>query len=244
MQRCRAFTLVEMLAVVSIMLILLGVSYAVLSSLAQQSGPEAVLATIQAAIHNARDYAASAGTPARIEFRFTDPTATNPGPDDQMPSSTVRLQYWSDEFDEWVNVPGRGAVALPQGIYVCKGIPSVSQLPPSMPNDPADVTDQQVEQWQAYEQEVLDDIGEHAFQGGSGPGLKNEHDKFYIIYGPQGYPISSNRLSALDPDIDPSKVLDGSGSNGLTIVHVGGTRVTAYAFYLWNQNTGTRLVFE
>jgi len=238
MPRCRAFTLVEMLAVVSIMLILLGASYAVLVSLAQQSGPEAVLGTVQAAIHNARVYAAGHGVPARIEFRCTDPT----DPGKQMPASTLRLQYWSDEFGEWVNVPGREAVLLPQGLYVCKGIPSLPGGPGAAPADPADLTDQQVEQWQKHEQEILDAVTAHAMAAGNAR-LEGEHDGFYIVYGPEGYPVPASRLTTLG-NISSGRVLGEGGDIGLTIVRVSGTRVSAYAFYLWNQNTGTRMVFE
>jgi len=243
-QRYRAFTLIEMLAVVSIMLILLGVSYAVLSSLAQQRGPEAVVVMVQAMIHNVRDYAAGNGVPARIEFRCTDP---NPGSDEQVPSSMMRLQYWSEAFGEWVDVPGRESVPLPKGIYVCKGFPSSLPGPLSVPGDVADLTDKQVEDWQAYEQEVLDEISKYAFPGGSGPELKNEHDTFYIVYGPEGYPLSDSvKLSNLG-NMNSSEVVGGTGTSGapgLTLIRVSGVHVSSYAFYLWNPNTGTRLVFQ
>jgi len=240
MRSIRAFTLVEMLAVVSIMLILLGVSYGILTSLAQQTGPDAVLVTVQAAIHNARDYAAGRGVPARIEFRFTDPVSDAP-----MPSSTMRLQYWSDEFKDWTDVPGREPFALPQGLYVCKGFPtSLPQSPTSVPDDPTKLTDEQVRQWQKHEQDVLDAVTQHALKTSS-PELKDEHDQFYIVYGPEGYPITPQdgaRLTNLK--LQPGDLVGATGSAGLTLVRVSGTRVSAYAFYLWNQNAGTRLIFE
>jgi len=241
MRSIRAFTLVEMLAVVSIMLVLLGVSYGILTSLAQQTGPDAMLVTVQAAIHNARDYAAGRGVPARIEFRCTDP-----GSDDPMPSSTMRLQYWSDAFNDWVDVPGRESFALPQGLYVCKGFPSaLPQSPTSVPDDPTKLTDDQVEEWQKHEQEVLDAVSTHALTAGSPPQLKSEHDEFYIVYGPEGYPITPQdgaRLTNLN--LQSGDLVGATGNAGLTLVRASGSRVSAYAFYLWNQNAGTRLIFE
>ncbi|MFO8013656.1 MAG: prepilin-type N-terminal cleavage/methylation domain-containing protein [Phycisphaerae bacterium] len=243
MRSTRAFTLVEMLAVVSIMLILLGVSYGILNSLAQQAGPEAVLVTVQAMVHNARDYAAGRGVHARVEFRFTEP-----GTNDQMPSSTMRLQYWTEEFGtgEWVDVPGRDPVALPQGLYVCKGFPSaLPQLSLSVPDDAADVTDQQVQAWQSYEQDVLDAVKSHALGSGTSAELKDDHDEFYIVYGPEGYPVDTSRLTTME--MQTNEVVGGSGTGGapgLTLVRLSGTQVSAYTFYLWNQNTGTRLIFQ
>jgi len=243
MRSIRAFTLVEMLAVVSIMLILLGVSYGILTSLAQQTGPDAMLVTVQAAVHNARDYAAGRGVPARIEFRFTDPSS---GSSDQMPSSTMRLQYWSDEFRGWTDVPGREPIALPQGMYVCKGFPNaLPPLPGSVPDDPTKLTDEQVQTWQAYEQDVLDAVRDYALKSEGSPDLDDEHDQFYIVYGPEGYPLTpqdATRLAALN--LQSGELVGATGNAGLTLVRVSGSRVSAYAFYLWNQNAGTRLIFE
>jgi prepilin-type N-terminal cleavage/methylation domain-containing protein len=243
MRSARAFTLVEMLAVVSIMLILLGVSYGVLNSLAQQTGPDAVLVTVQAMVHNARDYAAGNGVPTRVEFRCTEPN-TN----DQMPSSTMRLQYWTEEFGtgEWVDVPGRDPVALPQGIYICMGFPTgLPQLSLRSPDDPTDVTDEQVRQWQNYEQDVLDVVRDHTLKGGNSTELQEEHNEFYIVYGPEGYPVDASRLALLN--MQAGEVVGGTGTGGapgLTLIRVSGTRVSSYTFYLWNQNTGTRLIFQ
>lgn len=242
MRPARAFTLIEMLAVVSIMLILLGVSYAVLSMLAQQKGPEAVVVMIQAMIHNVRDYAAGNGVPARVEFRCTDP-----GSNEQAPRSTMRLQYWSETFGEWVDVPGREAVPLPQGLYVCKGVPPIQSS--TISSKPAEeLTEQDIEDWQrTYQQNVLDEIDKYVFPGGTGPELKNEHDTFYLVYGPQGYPITDSiRLGNLG-NMNSSEVVGGAGASGapgLTLIRVSGIRVSSYAFYLLNPNTGTRLVFE
>jgi len=242
MRSRRGFTLIEMLAVVSIMLILLGVSYGVLSSLAQQTGPDAVLVTVQAAIHNARDYAAGYGVPTRIEFRFTDPNT-----DDPMPSSTIRLQCWSDRFNDWIDMPGREPIALPQGIFVCKGFPNSLPQTTLRVGSVTNLTEQQVQQWQLHEQEVLDEVAEYALRTGSSE-LRDVHDEFYIVYGPEGYPVPSSRLST-PYQMNASDVVGGggagaSGAAGLTLVRVSGTRVSTYAFYLWNQNAGTRMVFE
>ncbi len=244
MRTTRAFTLVEMLAVVSIMLVLLGVSYGILNSLAQQAGPDAVLVTVQAMVNNARDYAAGRGVPTRVEFRVTEP-----GTNTQMPSSAMTLQYYTEEFTsagEWVDVPGRDPVSLPQGIYVCKGFPStLPQLSLRVPDDAQNLTDQQIQQWQSYEQDVLDAVKDHALGGGTSAKLKNDHDEFYIVYSPQGYPVAASMLTTLN--MQTGQVVGSTGTSGvpgLTIVRISGTKVSTYTFYVWNQNAGTRLIFQ
>lgn len=244
MRSPRAFTLVEMLAVVSIMLVLLGVSYGILNSLAQQTGPDAVLVTVQAMVNNARDYAAGRGVPTRVEFRVTEP-----GTNDQMPSTAMILQYYTEEFSstgEWVDVPGRDPVPLPQGLYVCKGFPStLPQLTLRVPDEADDLTDYQIQQWQSYEQDVLDAVKTHALGAGTSAELKDEHDEFYIVYGPEGYPVAASMLTTLN--MQATEVVGGTGTSGapgLTIVRVSGTKVSAYTFYVWNQNAGTRLIFQ
>lgn len=239
-QRYRAFTLIEMLAVVSIMLILLGVTFGILSDLAQQTGPETVLATVQAMIHNARDYAVGNGVPTRVEFRVTAP-----GGNDQLPSTTMTLQYWAADFGsgEWIDVPGRDTVALPRGIYVCKGFPPSLPASPGVARIATDVTDQEMQKWREYEQEVMDHVAN--FVMSSSGQVDTTHDGYYIVYGAEGYPlVDSARLTPLS--MQPTEVV-GSGQNdtpGLTVVRVSGVSVSGYTFYLWNQNAGTRLIFR
>jgi hypothetical protein len=222
------------------MLILLGVSYGILSTLAQQSGPDAVLVTVQAVIHNARDYAAGRGVPTRVEFRFTEPNSN-----DQLPSTSMRLQYWSDEFNDWLDVPGREPIALPQGLYVCKGFPNTMPQLPRPPSDPRNVTQAQAQQWMTYQEDVLDAVAGHALKSGGTAELDNQHDEFYIVYGPAGYPIPNARLNTMK--MQSTEVVGGTGAGkaaGLTLIRISGTRVSDYTFYVWNQNAGTRLIFQ
>jgi len=223
MRRQDAFTLVEMLAVASIMLILLGVSYGIFASLTQQSGPESVLVTLQAAIHNARDYAAANGVSTRVLFRCEDHKG------DPLESSIMVLQHLPPEADDFEDIPGRQPIPLPHGLYVCNGFPSGS--PPSRPSvaSDGDVSDTQARQWEKYEQDLLAWVG-RAFL--SGVKLKSNQDKFCIEFGPAGYPPAEPQSS--------EDIVD----QGLTVIQVAGERVLGYAFYTMNPNTGTRLVFE
>jgi len=229
MRRRRAFTLVEMLAVVTIMLILLGVAYGVFTGLAQQTGPEAALITIQAAVNNARDYAASHGVYTRIVFRGKQPRTGEP-----LESSTMTLQYLppgeSRREDNFVDIPGRQTVRLPRGIFVCLGFPTSLTMPPTVA-DPTQITQEQIKAWEKYEADLLEDVGRFALSGGK---LKSEHEEFYIEFGPAGYPPAH--------PITKSHLATEEG--GVTVVRISANRVVGYAFYPLNTNAGTRLIFE
>jgi prepilin-type N-terminal cleavage/methylation domain-containing protein len=230
MRRYKAFTLVEMLAVVSIMLILLGVTYGIFSALAEQSGPDAVLVTVQAAVHNARDYAAGRGVHTRLVFRFK----SEGGSGDMLESSTMMLQYIPPgeplQPGSFEDVPGRQPMALPPGLYICKGFPTGMPAPPSVASG-TNITQADVERWKKYEQDLLDEVARFAM---SGTDLKNEHDEFYIEFEPSGYPPAS-------PISSRTRIVE---EGGLTIVRVAGKQVLGYAFFPFNPNTGTRLVFD
>lgn len=230
MHRYRAFTLVEMLAVVSIMLILLGVTYGIFTTLAQQTGPDAVLVTLQAAVHNARDYAASAGVPTRLVFRCTPEGSSST----QLESSYMLLQYIPKgealSAQSFEDVPGWQPAALPRGLFVCKGYPTNLPTPPSSVAS-GDVTEAQIEQYQKYEQQVLDRLASFALTTRK---LKSEHDGFCVEFGAAGYPPAA--------PITPANDLADEG--GLTVVRVTGERVLGYAFFPFNTNAGTRLIFS
>jgi len=221
MRRLRAFTLVEMLAVVSVMLILLAATFGIFNALAQQTGPDAVMATVQAMIHNARDYAATTGYPTRIEFRCVDRR------DNPLQSSTMMLQHLPPEENRFVDIPGRRPVELPRGMFILNGIP------PNMPSEPTvatgDVSDRDVAEWRRYERSLLDAVTRFAL---SGTKIRSTHHKFYIEFGPGGYRPPNPQTK--DPLVE----------YGLTIVRVTGPRVLNYSLYHMNPNTGTRLVFE
>ena len=221
MRRMKAFTLVEMLAVVSVMLILLAATFGIFSALAEQMGPETVMATVQAAIHNARDYAASTGYPTRIEFRCLDSR------DNPLESTTMTLQHLPPDETRFVDIPGRRPVDLPAAMFVLNGIPR--SMPSERTVTTGDITDRDVATWRRHERDCLDAVTRYAMTGTK---LKSQHNKFYVEFGPGGYRPADPQTSGTLVDY------------AVTIVRVTGQRVLGYALYPMNPNTGTRLVFE
>jgi len=227
MRSRNAFTLVEMLAVISIMLVLMTVTFGVFRTFAERTGPDAALARIQAVLNGARSYAATSGRDTRIMFRCED----NGG--EMLEGSTLTLQeYYCDEDGNagWRDVPGTRPVAFHDRVYVCNGLPNVSAVAPGAPADRTNPTPQDIVRWRDYEQQVLGKV-QREFM--SGDKLKPEHDEFCIEFCPAGFPPARFRT-------DDMPVVE----NGLTVVKVARGRVTAYAFYAINANTGTRLIFE
>jgi len=222
MRRTKAFTLVEMLAVVSIMLILLAATFGIFGALAEQTGPDTVMATVQAMIHNARDYAATTGYPTRIEFRSVDRR------DNPLESGTMMLQHLPPDENSFRDIPGGRPVELPRGMFVLNGIPSGIPQAPTVGT--GDVSDRDVAEWRRYESNVYDKyLTPFAL---SGTDIKSAHQEFYVEFGPGGYRPANPQTSGTLVEF------------GMTIVRVTGRRVVNYAFYRMNPNTGTRLVFE
>jgi prepilin-type N-terminal cleavage/methylation domain-containing protein len=223
MRSRNAFTLVEMLAVISIMLVLMTVTFGVFRTFAERTGPDAALAQIQAVLNGARSYAATSGRDARILFRCKDNLK------EMLEGSTLTLQeyYEVNNTWQWRDVPGTRPVAFHDRVYVCNG------LPENLPNVPAHKTNptpQDIVEWRRYEQQVLGKVGQYAM---SGEKLKPEHDEFCIEFCPAGFPPARPKTGGM-PVVE----------DGLTIVKVARGRVTAYAFYAINTNTGTPLIFE
>ncbi len=229
MRSRNAFTLVEMLAVISIMLVLMAVTFGVFRTFAERTGPDSALARIQAVLNGARSYAATSGRDTRIMFRCED----NGGK--MLEGSTLALQeyyYYEDNNTwDWRDVPGSRPVAFHERVYVCNGLPNNLPTVGGMaPADKTKPTPQDIVRWRDYEQQVLGKVGEWAMAGEK---LKPEHDEFCIEFCPAGFPSAR-------PRTDDMPVVE----NGLTVVKVARGRVTAYAFYAVNTNTGTRLIFE
>ncbi|HUU93632.1 MAG TPA: prepilin-type N-terminal cleavage/methylation domain-containing protein [Phycisphaerae bacterium] len=228
MRSRNAFTLVEMLAVVGIMLVLMTVTFGMFRLFAERTGPDAAMARIQAFLNGARSHAAATGRDARVEFKSRDTR------NDMMQGSTLALQEYyynaSNSRWEWRNVPGSQALAFRDGVYVCRGLPNVGSATPPPPVDPRNPRPDDVARWRQYEQQVFGKIETHAL---SGKELGAEHDGFYLEFCPAGFPPANPRTN--DADIV---------QDGLTIIQLAGRRVTGHAFYALNTNTGTRLVFE
>ena len=231
MRSRNAFTLVEMLAVISIMLVLMTVTFGVFRTFAEQTGPDAALARIQAVLNGARSYAATSGRDTRIMFKSR--SKANPG--EMLEGSTLTLQeyyyYEANNTWDWRGIPGSRPVAFHDRVYVCNGLPpDVGGMAPASVANRTNPTPQDIVRWRDYEQRVLGEVGKWAM---SGDKLDTKHDEFYIEFCPAGFP-------PVRPRTDNMPVVE----NGLTIVKVARRRVTAYAFYAINTNTGTRLIFE
>ncbi len=237
MRRKAAFTLVEMLAVIAIMLVLMTATFGMFSMFAEQTGPESVLSIVQAVMNGARDYAASNGVSVRVLFE-----TTNEGSNDVIDGTRMIVQRWSAIDDRWEIIPGRRPVELHGGMYILNGIPTGISGGGSLPttsrtNPSAD----DIKAWRDYEKGVRAKVHTHAFS--SGGGLKGtKHNGFCIEFGPSGYPPVPGHGHT---------PLDRVGEMGLTVIRAvigeggpGKSTVASYAFYPINASTGTRLVFE
>jgi len=216
----KAFTLAEMLAVIGIMLVLMVATFGVFNIFAQRMGPQTSLATVQAMLNGARDYAATNGVLARINFT-ADPRKPEEG-------TVMTLQYRDASSGTWEAVRGRRPVSLKDNLYVLRDMPAIP-TPPSVASDPRVVREAEVTAWKQYEKQVADAVTAFACSDGK---IVSPHTDFYVVFDPAGY----MRIS----DDAPGKC----ALYGLTVVQIGGTRVVAYAFYPLNANTGTRVVFD
>ena len=230
MRRQAAFTLIEMLAVIAIMLILMTATFGMFSMFSEQIGPESLLSTVQALMNGTRDYAATNGVSTRLLF---ETTAAN-DPQKVLDGTRITMQRWSSAGDEWESVPGRRSVDLHGNMFVLKEIPAISGLAGNMPLTARlnpNLAD--IEKWKKFDRDVRLKVQEHGLGSGGKP--KSEHNGFVIEFSPSGYPPSPGN------EHTPSNRIVG---DGLTIIRVVGEEVTGYAFYPINTNTGTRLIFE
>jgi prepilin-type N-terminal cleavage/methylation domain-containing protein len=224
MPRRHGFTLVEMLAVITIMLVLMAATFGMFNLFAERSGPRSVVATLQAALNNAREYATTNGVDTLLEFK-NDPAEPEQG-------TVVTLRYWAVQTSDWQEFPGRQSLVLNKGMYVIQDLPSMTGVTvPSKPTNVRNPSAPDVVAWRDYEQKLLAQVAEHALSGG-----KISNDTFYVEFAPTGNP----RLKSVDAAIATGKLVQ----NGFTIVQLAGEKVGEFAFYPLNTSTGTRLVFE
>lgn len=223
----RAFTLVELLAVIAIMLVLMTVTFGMFSMFAERTGPDAVLSTVQALLHGARDYAATNGVVTRVKFTFD--------PNNLADGTTMTVEYHpvGSGSTVWEPIAGRRPQTLRNSMFVLKDLPDLGGIAmpekASNPRDPSEM-EAAIQRWKEYEIKLLDRVTDHAVSGSS---VRNEHREFYVEFDPAGY-MSPEPLSTTSKTV----------KQALTVVRLAGTKVTAYAFYPLNPNTGTRLVFE
>jgi prepilin-type N-terminal cleavage/methylation domain-containing protein len=236
----RGFTLAEMLAVIGIMLILMVATFGVFGVFAERMGPEAAVSTVQAMLNGARDYAASNGDAifaARIMFT-TDPK-------NSMDGTTMTLQYMPrDDTKQWVTVGNRRPISLGNQVFVCYGLPDLGTVSVPAAVDPADLfsgknVEDKMVLWRTYEKDLREKVSTWALATDGLPNTVNQ--KFYLVFDPTGYMvIDANVLQAFDSTMNDKNTVQ----SGLTIIQSAGGKVTGYATYPMNPNTGTRLVFE
>ena len=224
----KGFTLAEMLVVIGIMLVLMVSTFGIFTTMAQQAGPGAAAATVQAMLNGARDYAASNGVSARVHFT-ADPTKPTDG-------TTMTLQYLDTDGTTWLDVPARMPLTLHNQMFVCKGMPPASSLSgvtvPSSTQPGSTGTSEQwdsyTQDWKKYQAQMLVAVTGFAVSNGQ---IASVHQNFYVTVTPTG---------SMQTDID----ITGSNADGFTIVQMGGPRVVAYEMFPLNSYAGTPILFQ
>ena len=244
MQFHRGFTLTEMLAVIGIMLVLMVATFGMFSVFAERMGPEAAVSTIQAMLNGARDYAASNGDIIRAaRVKFTADTAK------LMDGTTMTLQYLPrDGTTQWLDVYTRKPISLRNQVFVCFDLPAtLGDEAAPVAADPTTMTPEQMEEkiteWQGFQKRLLDRIGLWALSSGT---LKTQNCEFYAVFDPTGYLIVDDEvLKTLGSASSGSMTVTVNAiRNGFTVIQLAAGKVTGYATYPMNPNTGTRLIFE
>jgi prepilin-type N-terminal cleavage/methylation domain-containing protein len=224
MRSLKAFTLIEMLAVIGIMLVLMVAAFGTFSLFSERIGPESAMATLQGILNGARSYAAANGVYARVEFSINQAAS---GGSLVRDGTLVTVMYRNAGDANAKAIRGAVPVTLGNQIYVVKGIPTLSgQTKAAAPLSTGPTF---VDAWRNYQNLVLKDVNAYAI-----PFLQKTAPPWpYIEFDPTGYLV----------DDDPSTAM-----KGLTIVQRAGAQgtnqVTQYLFYPMNVFTGTRLVFE
>jgi prepilin-type N-terminal cleavage/methylation domain-containing protein len=230
MRTKRGFTLAEMMVVIGIMLILMTAAVGILSTLSEQSVTDKAMSEVQAMLNGARDYAASNNVTTQVRF--------DANPDNIFDGTVMKLQTLTGNV--WADVPG-SEVKLGFSAIVCRKMPdtlpvvpgvSVSQIP----------TDAEVQAWKNYRVSLLAALTTFAMNG-TPPRLRTVDTQnfgltqFGVVFDPTGYlAMNQNPASEATQAGDPIYAL--------TIIQIGGTKVTNYAFFPLNAASGTRIYFE
>lgn len=222
----RGFTLAEMLAVVGIMLVLMVAAFGVFTTFAERAGPDTAVATLQAMLNGARDYAAANGVVAGVSFN------ADPGKKPQE-GTLMRLCYKAVGSSTWTDVRGRTAVSLGENLYACKDLPDSLPALPTVGNA---MDETQVANWKKNYENWTGPTGVITQKAAAVSTI------FYAVFDPSG------GLQTQDPsDTSGNKQTD-RVSNGLTIVQMiqttTVTKVFGFALYPLNSMSGARLVFD
>jgi prepilin-type N-terminal cleavage/methylation domain-containing protein len=233
MRHVRGFTLAELMVVIGIMLVLMVATFGVLAIIADQSVTDKAASSVQAMLTGARDYAASNGVNAQVNF--------SADPNDLSGGTVMKLQYLTDS-GLWVNVPGR-EVKLELSTIVCRKMPNTS--------DVTAPTNADVQAWKTYRANLLVKLTNFALTSERPPKFWSTEDidqnhgltNFNVVFDASGYLATDQNPGGL-PKItsDPNQPSD--APYALTIIQIGGTRVVSYDFFYLNTATGTRLLFD
>jgi prepilin-type N-terminal cleavage/methylation domain-containing protein len=229
MRSPKGFTLAELLAVIAILLFLMVAAFGVYGTLAQNMGPESAVSTIQAMLNGARDYAASNNKDAAVEFSIPKPDGSNY---DLTNGTQMQLVSRPDRNAAWAAVPGLKPILLRSPVVVCQGLPTPeSDLTPptTVATNAQDPDASNLDLWKQNAANCLAAVDSFAMANHSPPTLKSNHLKFTVGFDGTGILLS---------DTSSSPVF------ALTVVQIGGGRVTAYALYPLNAISGTRIIFD
>ncbi|KPK97917.1 MAG: hypothetical protein AMK75_07160 [Planctomycetes bacterium SM23_65] len=221
----RGFTLTELLAVLTIALVLIAGSIGVWVVLAESIGPGQATVVVQAMLVGARDFAVTNSVMTRVVFV-----------NDLANVDTGTMMYL--EYDEMPatngfqkkRVPGRSPEYAGRQLFVLKGAPNLPPAP-SVAADERNPDASVVEKWQEYRDDVSGELAKFATGGTGYLGNSFSLGEFYVTFDETG---------TLAADVNPEN------PSVLTIIQAPGPgrRVGEYQFYILNSNTGTRLVFE
>ena len=231
MRTRKAFTLIEMLAVIGIMLVLMVATFGAFSLFAERMGPGEAQATLQGYFNGARAYAAANGVQTRVEFSVNivknDKGGTGPSMQD---GTVVTIKYLPPEItsdtasDYWREIPGTSRLTLGNGIFVIKGIPQMPQRPALNEGQP------DIAGWRSYEKTAREKVktAVSLAMGGTPPTTPP-----HIQFDPAGYLVDES--STVVPGLTIVKLVGGDWST---------SQVSQYRFFLLNAYSGTRLVFD
>jgi prepilin-type N-terminal cleavage/methylation domain-containing protein len=236
MRTRKAFTLIEMLAVIGIMLVLMVATFGAFTLFAERMGPGEAQATLQGYLNGARAYAAANGVQTRVEFSVSivkdDKGTTGPSMQD---GTVLTIKYLppeitSDTPSDWKEIPGTNRVTMGNGIFVIKGIP----LTPQSSAFKKTLTEGNIQGWRSYEDMARKEVNTAVSQamGGTSP------PPTYIQFDPAGYLVESSTVPqgmAPVPGLTIVKLVGGDWSHA---------KISQYRFFLLNAFSGTRLVFD
>jgi type II secretory pathway pseudopilin PulG len=163
----RAFTLAELLVVIAIMVTMLVGTFGVLVMVAQQSGADSAIPTVQAILGAARAYAADNGVDTRVQF--TSQTGDDAG-------TRAVLEYKDPDRNRWESVIAGDFGKIAADIFVAKGMPATLPSPPASTGD----SDADIANWENYQAQVLEAVKSHV---GTSPSFTLQFDPRGMLTG-------------------------------------------------------------